>query len=210
MNMQTTKPRRGRPPKVARDNHDTKAELLRVGLEHLTEFGFASSGIDTILKKAGVPKGSFYHYFASKEAYGESLIAHYDSYFSRKLDMHLLDQQHTPLSRIANFVDDAAIGMARHGFKRGCLVGNLGQEVDALPVSFRAQLTNVFLNWQRKLEACLVQAKANGDINQSADCGALAEYFWISWEGAVSRAKLVQSDKPLMLFLQYFLQSLPK
>ncbi|GAA72042.1 hypothetical protein P20439_2124 [Pseudoalteromonas sp. BSi20439] len=43
--------RRGRPPKIARDNADTKALLLRVGLETLTEFGFSATGLDTILKK---------------------------------------------------------------------------------------------------------------------------------------------------------------
>ncbi|WP_352298521.1 TetR/AcrR family transcriptional regulator, partial [Pseudoalteromonas sp. 20-MNA-CIBAN-0454] len=66
----TEKPRRGRPPKISRDNPDTRAELIRSGLEQLTEQGFASSGIEPILKKVGVPKGSFYHYFASKEAFG--------------------------------------------------------------------------------------------------------------------------------------------
>ncbi|QHJ13950.1 Transcriptional regulator AcuR [Paraglaciecola mesophila] len=208
MKIPITKPRRGRPPKVARDNPDTKAELIRVGLEHLTEFGFASSGIDTILKKAGVPKGSFYHYFASKEAYGEMLITQYDNYFSSKLDFHLRNEQYAPLMRVENFVNDAAHGMARHDFKRGCLVGNLGQEVDALPVSFRGQLAKVFANWQHKVATCLEEAKARHEIHSAADCHALAEYFWIGWEGAVSRAKLTQSDKPLRLFLQYFLLTL--
>ena len=44
--------RRGRPPKIARDSADTKALLIRVGLETLTEFGFSATGLDTILKKA--------------------------------------------------------------------------------------------------------------------------------------------------------------
>lgn len=47
--------RRGRPPKIARDNADTKALLLRVGLETLTEFGFSATGLDTILKKSQSP-----------------------------------------------------------------------------------------------------------------------------------------------------------
>ena len=87
-----TKPRRGRPPKNTRDNSDTKAELIRSGLEQLTENGFASSGIDPILKKVGVPKGSFYHYFASKEAFGLAVIESYANYFAKKLDSCLLDQ----------------------------------------------------------------------------------------------------------------------
>ncbi|MFT6342108.1 MAG: TetR/AcrR family transcriptional repressor of nem operon, partial [Glaciecola sp.] len=55
------KPRRGRPSKPPL-NTDTKALLIRSGLEHLTEYGFTASGIDAVLKRAGVPKGSFYYY----------------------------------------------------------------------------------------------------------------------------------------------------
>ena len=44
-------PRRGRPPKVARSNADTKALLIATGVEILTEFGFSATGLDTILKK---------------------------------------------------------------------------------------------------------------------------------------------------------------
>lgn len=210
MTTSANKPRRGRPPKVARENHDTKAELIRSGLEQLTECGFASSGIEPILKKVGVPKGSFYHYFASKEAFGESVIAHYDRYFSDKLDMHLLNTEYSPLKRLQNFVDDAVQGMTRHDFKRGCLVGNLGQEVDALPSGFRSQLTTIFMGWQQRIETCLIEAQASKEVAQNADCTQAAEFFWIGWEGAVSRAKLVQNAEPLRLFIQYFLHALPK
>ncbi|MFQ3236554.1 MAG: TetR/AcrR family transcriptional repressor of nem operon [Paraglaciecola sp.] len=210
MKTLAAKPRRGRPPKVARENHDTKAELIRSGLEHLTEFGFTSSGIEPILKKVGVPKGSFYHYFASKEAFGETVIAHYDGYFCAKLDIHLLNTNNPPISRLQHFVDDAVEGMARHNFKRGCLVGNLGQEVDALPSGFRAQLTAIFAGWQQRVQTCLMEAQASGEVAQSADCSQLAEFFWIGWEGAVSRAKLVQNAQPLQLFMHYFIHALPK
>ncbi|MBU3003176.1 acrylate utilization transcriptional regulator AcuR [Paraglaciecola arctica] len=210
MTTSANKPRRGRPPKVTRENHDTKAELIRSGLEQLTECGFASSGIEPILKKVGVPKGSFYHYFASKEAFGESVIAHYDRYFSDKLDMHLLNTEYSPLKRLQNFVDDAVQGMTRHDFKRGCLVGNLGQEVDALPSGFRSQLTTIFMGWQQRIETCLIEAQASKEVAQNADCTQAAEFFWIGWEGAVSRAKLVQNAEPLRLFIQYFLHALPK
>lgn len=136
MTSQLTKPRRGRPPKASAGNRDTKAELIRSGLEHLTEFGFVASGIDKILKNVGVPKGSFYFYFSSKEAFGHAVLENYAKYFENKLDACLLDTAYSPLQRLSNFADDAKLGMARHDFKRGCLVGNLGQEVDLLPECF--------------------------------------------------------------------------
>lgn len=210
MNLPVSKPRRGRPPKVSRENQDTKAELIRSGLEQLTEKGFASSGIDQILKKVGVPKGSFYHYFSSKEAFGQTVIQSYARYFENKLDTCLLDESYPPLTRIGNFVEDAKIGMARHQFKRGCLVGNLGQEVDLLPLSFRQQLIDIFLSWQHRLANCLKEAQSQGEISTTADCALLAEHFWVGWEGAVSRAKLVQNTKPLENYLNHYILGLPR
>lgn len=210
MNESIIKPRRGRPPKISRENQDTKAELIRSGLEQLTESGFASSGIDKILKKVKVPKGSFYHYFASKEAFGKIVIDNYAKYFAKKLDMCLLDESYPPLKRIGNFVEDAKVGMIRHHFKRGCLVGNLGQEVDLLPESYRQQLIDIFHSWQHRIAQCLKLAQARNEISQTANCELLAEFFWIGWEGAVSRSKLVQNTKPLDHYFNYFISSLPK
>ena len=209
MNIPVTKPRRGRPPKVSRENSDTKADLIHSGLEQLTENGFASSGVDQILRKVGVPKGSFYHYFASKEAFGQAVIEKYASYFANKLDVFLLDESHSPLTRISNFAEDAKMGMIRHQFKRGCLVGNLGQEIELLPESFRPQLIEIFLSWQHRIANCLKEAHSLGEISKLADCEQLAEYFWIGWEGAVSRAKLVQDIKPLENYFNHFIATLP-
>ncbi|PKG78605.1 TetR family transcriptional regulator [Shewanella sp. Actino-trap-3] len=206
----TEKPRRGRPPKISRDNPDTRAELIRSGLEQLTEQGFASSGIEPILKKVGVPKGSFYHYFASKEAFGQVVLQNYADYFLRKLEIHLLDESYLPLTRIRHFVADAKAGMIRYEFKRGCLVGNLGQEVGVLPDSFRPQIIEIFVSWQDCLARCLKDAQLHGELAESANCQLLAENFWVGWEGAVSRAKLVQQATPLDNYCDLFMAALPK
>jgi TetR/AcrR family transcriptional repressor of nem operon len=206
----TPKPRRGRPPKISRDNPDTRAELIRSGLEQLTEQGFASSGIKPILKKVGVPKGSFYHYFASKEAFGQVVLQNYADYFLRKLEIHLLDESYLPLTRIRHFVADAKAGMIRYEFKRGCLVGNLGQEVGVLPDSFRPQIIEIFVSWQDCLARCLKDAQLHGELAESANCQLLAENFWVGWEGAVSRAKLVQQATPLDNYCDLFMAALPK
>ncbi|MBU2878847.1 MULTISPECIES: acrylate utilization transcriptional regulator AcuR [Aliiglaciecola] len=211
--MNTSKipiPKRGRPPKVARENQDTRAELIRSGVELLTEQGFFASGIDKILKKVGVPKGSFYHYFASKEVFGRAVIESYASYFAKKLDSHLLNSDIDPIQRISNFVEDAKSGMQKHQYKRGCLVGNLGQEVDVLPESYRQLLLNIFTDWQARIEACLLEAQQQKLISAKANCQLQAEFFWVGWEGAVSRARLVQDAEPLNNFLSQFIAGLPR
>ncbi|SLM24899.1 transcriptional regulator, TetR family [Stenotrophomonas indicatrix] len=205
-----TPPRRGRPPKPGRGFEDTRGEMIRVGLELLTERSFSATGVDAVVKSLGVPKGSFYHYFDSKEAYGLAVLQAYDAYFCRKLDRHLLDAARDPLDRIVAFMADACNGLQRFQFRRGCLVGNLGQEVGTLPIAFRDCLLSVFNGWELRLANCLRLAQARGDLSSAADCKAIASYFWIGWEGAVLRARLEGGVAPLQIFSQCFIAGLPR
>ncbi|WP_084545124.1 TetR/AcrR family transcriptional regulator [Derxia gummosa] len=201
--------RRGRPPRNALAPDDTREALLRAGLAVLTEKGFAATGIDEILRRAGVPKGSFYHWHESKEAFGAALVERYAAYFGRKLDRHLLDAaEPSPLARLRRFVADAADGMARHDWRRGCLVGNLGQEMSALPEGFRARLLAVFADWEARVAACLRLARDAGEIAPGTDCEHAAMLFWTGWEGAVLRARLERSPAVLQGFAEFFIAGL--
>lgn len=197
--------RRGRP---TRREGDTRELLVRAGLETLTEKGFSASGLEEILRRARVPKGSFYHYFASKEEFGLELIDRYRELFARKLDHHLLDAGRSPLQRMRDFVLDASEGMARFDYRRGCLIGNLGQEMSSLPESFRARLQLTFADWQRRTAQCLRAAVAAGEASPAVDPERSAELFWIGWEGAVLRAKLERGPRPLELFAEHFFTQL--
>ncbi|MCF8151946.1 MAG: TetR/AcrR family transcriptional regulator [Burkholderiaceae bacterium] len=201
--------RPGRPPKTSDSPFDTREKLVRLGTEILTEKGFLNTGIDELLKRASVPKGSFYHYFASKEAFGHAVVDNYAAYFARRLDRSLLDERQAPLQRLMNFVRDAKTGMARFDFRRGCLIGNMGQELGAGHEGFRQRLDEVLSDWQARVATCLDAAKAAGQLAPQADSQQLAAFFWIGWEGAVLRAKLVRSDAPLELFATHFFAGLP-
>lgn len=202
--------RLGRPPKEAAGYSETRESLLRAGVEILTEKGFSSTGIDEILRRVGVPKGSFYHFFSSKEAFGTELVERYASYFANKLDRFLLDDSLSPLQRLRAFTNDARNGMARHDYKRGCLVGNLGQEMGSLPESFREQLKAVFHDWQSRVAVCLEEAKTSGEIGAMVNCQQSAVTFWIGWEGAILRAKLEGTPNALDLFADFFIEGLRK
>ena len=203
------KRKRGRPPKTENaDFRDTRETLITVGLSVLTEKGYSSTGIDEILRKAGVPKGSFYHYFDNKEAFGRILIEAYGRYFARKFDRWFEDRALAPLQRLEAFVEDAKTGMARFEYRRGCLIGNLGQEMTALPEGFRVLLQDVFTDWECRTAGVLREAQQAGEISKDLKCDQMAHFFWIGWEGAVLRAKLDQSPEPLDRFAQGFLSLL--
>ena len=199
----TAASRRGRP-RVPPDLSETRQKLIRTGLIYLTERGYGASGVDEILKTAGVPKGSFYHHFGSKAEFGAALIEAYHLYFAAILDRAFGDPTLAPLDRLRRFTVDAEAGMARHGFRRGCLIGNLGQEMAVLPEPFRARLIAVLEDWQTRTEPCLVEAAASGALRPGLQPAPLAAHFWTGWEGAVLRAKMERGPKPLRAFADSF------
>lgn len=183
--------------------------LIDIGTAIFTQKGFSSTGLDEIVQSADVPKGSFYYYFASKESYAHAVIENYARYFACKLDRSLNDVALTPLQRLRAFTEDATNGVVRFEFRRGCLVGNLGQEMAGLADDFRVVLLDVLDQWRDRFRECIEEARAIGEIATPVDSTALARYFWSAWEGAVLCAKLERSRAPLdnvaTLFLDHML-----
>ncbi|TYL49528.1 TetR family transcriptional regulator [Marinomonas sp. IMCC 4694] len=202
------KPRRGRPKKQPTDTLDTRDALLRAGMLMLTESGFTRSGIDPILKSIGVPKGSFYHYFSSKEVFGLAVLARYRRYFEAKLDYFLLDDAFPPLVRLQRFAQDAQDGIIRHDYKRGCLVGNLEQESTHLSDELREQLQQTYQSWQIRVAASLQLALDKGDVVLLDSIENTSQAFWVGWEGAVHRTRLMKNTQPLSVFLHFFIQAI--
>lgn len=201
----TVKRHRGRPRKAPEDQ-PSRAALIRAGLVHLTERGYSSVGVDDIVAAAGVTKGSFYHHFKSKAEFGAVLIDAYGAYFRDRLIKCLTREGLSASERLRAFTEDAEAGMARHQFTRGCLVGNLGQEMASLPEPYRAQLVGVLREWQTITAQCLRDGQQNGEIGAQHDPDTLAAVFWTSWEGAVLRARLERHPEPLRQVAAAFLQ----
>ena len=198
---------RGRPPRVVA-GQGTREALLRAGVALLSERGFAGTGLEQLLRQVGVPKGSFYHFFASKEDFGLATVDAYAAYFAGRLDRSFGRRDLTPLGRLVHFMDEARAGMARFAYRRGCVVGNLGQEVGILPEPLRRRLHAVLLDWQRLTTAVFAEARRTGEFGATVDADRLAAFFWIGWEGVVLRARLERGPAPIDTFERTFMQLL--
>lgn len=174
-----------------------KNRLIWAGVEAYTERGFYNTSVKEITEAAGVPKGSFAYYFKTKKEFTIDVIRAYSDYFCRKLDRILLDSSRSPLQRINVFIEDAASGMERYQFTRGCLVGNLGQEITSLDDACRAELLATLQRWRQRVAACLKAAQEQGELSPKLDAAAVARSFWYAWEGAVLGAKLERDRGPL-------------
>lgn len=189
----------------------TKQALIRSGLEFMTSNGYISSNLESILKAVGVPKGSFYYYFKSKEDFGSEILESYNRFFTEKLDKYLLNNSiGSFLERILSFSADAIAGMQKYDFKRGCLIGEFMQETALLPPLYNARIKDILNNWEQRIAVCLFEAQKKEEIKPHLNCEELSSFFWIGWEGAVSRAKLEKNKWPLDKFMQNFLQLIKK
>lgn len=190
--------------------NSTREALVRCGVELCTQSGFQATGIEEVLQRVNVPKGSFYHYFRNKREFGKEVIKSYAQYFQLKLARHFTNGELLPLDRLKAFIVEARAGMAKFDFKRGCLVGNLGQELAGLDDEFRHSLEQVLLCWEQQTATCLREAQQLGQLNNEQDPDLLAIVFWIGWEGAILRSKLTKSSSPMQLFADFFLENIRK
>jgi TetR/AcrR family transcriptional repressor of nem operon len=175
--------------------------LLEAGKKTFLEKGYNNSGIEAILQAAGVPKGSFYYYFASKEDFGLKVLDQFALCYDQQLDRTLGDTSVPPLNRLRNYFESAFGKMESDQCRKGCLVGNLSQEMADQSEAFRARLEEIFESWVDRYAKCLREAQQAGEIGSDLDVRELAEFWLNSWQGAVLRAKTMRSTAPLRTFL---------
>lgn len=181
---------------------DARSEMIRVGTDLISRQGYNATGIDAVLKGAGVPKGSFYHYFRNKEEFGLAVIDHFAERFSQRLQTFLDDEEVAPLHRIRNFLENGLARVTQNHCTRGCLIGNLGQELADLNERFRTRLDEIFAQWLERFSVCLRGAQEAGDLAAELDPDQVAGFILAGWEGAILRAKVMKSPEPMRDFIE--------
>jgi len=180
---------------------DTRADILKVGTDIIARQGFNATGIDAVLKGAGVPKGSFYHYFSSKEAFGLAVLDGFAERYGRKLDEFFSDPSVRHLQRLRNYLDYSMERVARNGFAKGCLVGSLGQELADQHEPLRRRIDEIFQDWQRRFAACFRAAQEAGELSRAIAPERLAAFLLDGLEGALLRAKVTKTLDPIREFV---------
>lgn len=177
-----------------------REELIRVGRDIIVRQGFKSASINDILTTAGVPKGSFYYYFSSKEDFGLAIVDDFADEYRERLKAALEDERYSPLTRLRNYFESKICEMSACGCTDGCLIGNLAQELSAQNEIFRDRLNRVFAEWERYFAQCLQAAYEAGEISNSYH--DLAEFILSGWEGAILQAKVTKSVEPMQTFVE--------
>ncbi|MBQ7456540.1 MAG: TetR family transcriptional regulator C-terminal domain-containing protein [Desulfovibrio sp.] len=187
---------------------DAKERILKAGMQLVPLLGYNATGLEAILTKAAVPKGSFYHYFRTKQAFGLELLARFVAENEKILIGFLTDTKRSPLARIEAYLDHVIAEMEAQGCTRGCFVGNLSQELSDQNEAFRQALAKIFAEWQNNIAACLAEAKECGEVDTRLDCQIQARFFFSALEGAILQAKVLRSVLPLHDLKRIWIRSL--
>lgn len=187
-------------PRSARRRGKNKEGLCDAGLELVYRQGFAATGVQEITAAAGVPKGSFYNYFDSKEDFAVQLIGLYVERACAHLKAVLVDGPGTPLARLAALYDGWIDDFSSGADTKGCFVANLTQEMATRNPTLRAALASGYETLLHDYTQCLNEAQEAGEIAADEDPSALAPFIYNAWQGAVLQAKAEARADPLRAF----------
>lgn len=177
----------------------TKERIASTALDLFHANGYSATGVLDITRAAGVPKGSFYHFFESKEALAVETVKLYEA----TIQYELLDSgEASPLGRIRAHLSFITKMAEAENFQRGCLLGNFSNEMPSQSAAVTAVVEQSLELWTGKLAVVIEAAQNDGEISNHSDPRRLAGFIIASFEGAVARSKLTRSSAPLDGFLE--------
>lgn len=172
---------------MPKPNH--KQTVLDAGLAAFHRRGYHATGVQEIVSAAGVPKGSFYSHFESKDALGLAALARYSE--DRAEARAVLQDASLPgLERLDRHF--AALGYSEDG----CLLGNFTAELAQID-AFREELSRLWRQWTDALCRCLTDGQRDGSVRTDVPAMELARTVLALWEGAVLSAKIERGPEPL-------------
>jgi TetR/AcrR family transcriptional repressor of nem operon len=188
----------------------TREKLLEVGAQAIAEKSFNACGLAEILERAGVPKGSFYHYFASKEDFVVAVIEKEMATYIEELRPILGDRRRSPLARLRTVFEEGRDECMANGAARQCLIPKLALEAGQLSEPVHAAVKCAYDQWTAMLARTVREAQAADEIERGEDPERLANLLVMLWEGATIRMQIDRSRQPLDDFFRFVFDSLLK
>ena len=182
---------------------DKRDLILAKGAEVMTRRGYHGAGVQEIVQAAGVPKGSFYHYFASKEEFAlQALQQVYQPRLARYAEA-LGNPLLSPRERILGYYAELVEHFARQErLEYHCFIGSLSFEMSELLPAIGQQVEAVLQQSALTLQHCLEQAQQAGELAADEDCANLAAFIANAWQGVLTRLKVGSQTQPVEEFVQ--------
>ncbi|GAA3565913.1 TetR/AcrR family transcriptional regulator [Amycolatopsis ultiminotia] len=174
-----------------------REKLLREGLRQLYAHGFHGTTIDRILEGSGVPKGSFYHHFGSKETFARQVLTRYMQFqFDQLTEWSGRADLPVP-ALLAGYFRAMADRFVASGHRRACLTGKLATEMAAEHDAFREQLAGDLAGWRERIAELLRLGRERGEVRGEAPVELLADAVLALIQGAFVVALAARDESAL-------------
>ncbi|SEK17340.1 MULTISPECIES: TetR/AcrR family transcriptional regulator [unclassified Variovorax] len=180
----------------ASESNPVRDSILAAGQRMMAARGFTAVGLNDILTSSGVPKGSFYHYFSSKEAYGEAMLNSYFDEYLAEIDKTLAPSEQTMAQRVMNYFADWRDTQSFMDCQGKCLAVKLGAEVADLSESMRLALKKGTAGITGRLAKALEVGVAEGSLTIEESPEETSESLYQLWLGASVMVKIVRHRDP--------------
>jgi TetR/AcrR family transcriptional repressor of nem operon len=174
-----------------------KERLLRSGAKLFYAGGYNGTSVDAVLADAGVPKGSFYHYFGSKAAFAGAVLDRYGQFQCDLFSKWAAMKGMTAAQRLAGYVDEMGRIFIRSDFEKGCLVGKFAAELGPSSPLLRIALNDQIQAWRRRLAGMLAEGQDTGDVRTDLSADELAGAALALIQGYLVLASPVRDDRAL-------------
>ena len=177
---------------------DTREHILSTAEPLVLGKGFTALGLTELLSAAGVPKGSLYHYFRSKEQFGQALLERYFANYDARLASHFAAEPGRMRDRLLSYFAGWITQACQADSHGSCLAVKLAGEVCDLSEPMREALAVGMAQVCARLADAIARAAAEGSLAACADPAALADALYAMWLGAALRTKVMRDSSPLV------------
>ncbi|MBO4252538.1 TetR/AcrR family transcriptional regulator [Streptomyces griseorubiginosus] len=176
---------------------DTRRVILDAAQRIMAHKGYSAVGINEVLAEAGVPKGSFYHYFASKDAFGEAILKSYFADYLTEMDRVLARSDQPAAERLMGYWQRWRETQSLDECQGKCLAVKLGAEVADLSEAMRLALKEGTSAVVDRIERTIAEGLEDGSLSVDGEAGEVAQALYDMWLGASVMAKIHRSLAPL-------------
>lgn len=171
---------------------DTRQRLINSASDLFYSRSYGHVGVKEICEKAGVQKGSFYHFFPSKEKLTLAVLDEHFAFFKDEIIARSFNPAIPPMQRIDLLMENAYLFQKKikeeTGKTLGCPYGNISAEMSTLSESIQKITSDFFHRIEVGFIGVLEEAISKGDIeaiNVEATATAMVSYI----EGIMLLAK---------------------
>ncbi|CAI3946602.1 AcrR family [Commensalibacter communis] len=184
-------------------SNEKKTLLLKTGLEVFTVHGFTNVGLTELLKKAGIPKGSFYYYFSSKEEYGVEVIRFYMQEYTTNIARLFSNSQLSCKERLLSYLKTWQENQCTNDYYGRCLIVKLSSEVSDFSEPMRHEFCLGTSKVIQLITDIVKKGQIDGSIPKHLEPDYAAQELYQQWLGASMLTKIQRNECPLKTALKY-------